>query len=39
LANQLSDLQHLIRQLSPSLPEISTIIEEDLGEWQIIFDS
>jgi hypothetical protein len=39
LANQLSDLQHLIRQLGPSLPVISTIIEEDLDEWQIIFDS
>ena len=39
LANQLSDLQHLIRQLGPSLPEISTIIEEDLDEWQIIFES
>jgi hypothetical protein len=39
LANQLSDLQHLIRQLGPSLPEISTIVEEDLDEWQIIFDS
>ena len=39
MANQLSDLQHLIRQLGPSLPEISTIIEEDLDEWQIIFDS
>lgn len=39
MANQLSDLQHLIRQLGPSLPVISTIIEEDLDEWQIIFDS
>ena len=39
MANQLSDLQHLIRQLGPSLPEISTIVEEDLDEWQIIFDS
>ena len=39
MANQLSDLQHLIRQLGPSHPEISTIIEEDLDEWQIIFDS
>ena len=39
MSNQLSDLQHLIRQLGPSLPEISTIIEEDLDEWQIIFDS
>ena len=39
MANQLSDLQYLIRQLGPSLPEISTIIEEDLDEWQIIFDS
>ena len=39
MANQLSDLQHLIRQLGPSLSEISTIIEEDLDEWQIIFDS
>jgi len=39
LANQLSDLQHLIRQLGPSLPVISTIIEDDLDEWQIIFDS
>ena len=39
MANQLSDLQHLIRQLGPSLSVISTIIEEDLDEWQIIFDS
>jgi hypothetical protein len=39
LANQLSDLQHLIRQLGPSLPEISTIIEEDLDSWQIIFET
>ena len=39
MANQLSDLQHLIRQLGPSHPEISTIIEEDLDEWQIIFYS
>ena len=39
MANQLSDLQHLIRQLGPSFPEISTIIEEDLDEWKIIFDS
>jgi hypothetical protein len=39
LSNQLSDLQHLIRQLGPSLPEISTITEEDLDEWQIIFDT
>lgn len=39
MANQLSDLQHLIRQLGPSLPVISTIIEDDLDEWQIIFDS
>lgn len=39
MANQLSDLQHLIRQLGPSFPEISTIAEEDLDEWQIIFDS
>ena len=39
MANQLSDLQHLIRQLGPSLPEISTIIEEDLDSWQINFDT
>lgn len=39
MSNQLSDLQHLIRQLGPSLPEISTITEEDLDEWQIIFDT
>ena len=39
MANQLSDLQHLIRQLGPSLPEVSTIIEEDLESWQIIFDT
>jgi len=39
LANQLSDLQHLIRQLGPSLPEVSSIIEEDLDSWQIIFDT
>ena len=39
MANHLSDLQHLIRQLGPSFPEISTITEEDLDSWQIIFDS
>lgn len=39
MANQLSDLQHLIRQLGPSLPEITTITEEDLDSWQISFDS
>ena len=39
MANQLSDLQHLIRQLGPSLPEVSSIIEEDLESWQIIFDT
>ncbi len=39
MANQLSDLQHLIRQLGPSLPEVSSIIEEDLDSWQIIFDT
>jgi hypothetical protein len=39
LANQLSDLQYLIRQLGPSLPDISSIIEEDLDAWQIIFDT
>jgi hypothetical protein len=38
LAYQLSDLQHLIRQLGPSLPEILTITEEDLDSWQIIFE-
>lgn len=39
MTNQLSDLQYLIRQLGPSLPEISTIIEEDLDSWQINFDT
>ncbi len=36
---QLSDLQHLIRQLGPSLPEISSIVEEDSDSWQISFDA
>ena len=39
MANQLSELQHLIRQLGPTLPEISTIIEDDFDIWQITFDS
>ncbi len=39
MAIQLSDLQHLIRQLGPSLPEISTIIEEDVNSWEIVFDT
>jgi hypothetical protein len=39
LANQLSNLQHLIRQLGPCLPEISTITEEDVDSWQINFDA
>jgi hypothetical protein len=38
LANQLSDLQHLIRQLGPSIPEISLIVEEGSDSWQIIFE-
>ena len=38
MAYQLSDFQHLIRQLGPSLPEILTITEEDLDSWQIIFE-
>ncbi len=39
MANQLADLQHLIRQLGPNLPDISTITEEDLDSWQIIFNT
>lgn len=39
MANQLSVLQHLIRQLGPCLPEISTITEEDVDSWQINFDA
>ena len=39
MANQLADLQHLIRQLGPHLPDISTITEEDLDSWQIIFNT
>ena len=35
---QLSDLQHLIHQLGPSIPEILTITEDESDSWQIGFD-
>ena len=35
---QLSDLQHLMQQLGPSMPEISTILQEDIDGWQVVFD-
>ena len=38
MANPLSDLQHLIRQLGPSIPDISMIVEEESSSWQIIFE-
>jgi len=38
LAFQLSDLQHLIHQLGPSIPEISAIFQEGSDSWQISFD-
>ncbi len=38
MAFQLSDLQHLIHQLGPSIPEILTITEDESDSWQIGFD-
>ena len=38
MANQLSDLQHLIRQLGPCIPEVAMIVEEESDSWQIIFE-
>jgi hypothetical protein len=39
LANQLSNLQHLIRQLGPNFPQVLSITEDDLDSWQINFDT
>ncbi len=34
----LSDLQHLMQQLGPEMPEISTILQEESDRWQITFE-
>ncbi len=38
MAFGLSDLQYLMHQLGPAIPEIVTIIQEDIDSWQIEFD-
>ncbi len=35
---QLSELQHLMQQLGPSMPEISVILQEEIDCWQLVFD-
>ncbi len=34
----LSDLQYLMQQLGPAMPEITTIIQEDRDSWQVELD-
>lgn len=34
----LSDLQYLMQQLGPAMPEIATIIQEDIDSWQVELD-
>lgn len=34
----LSDLQCLMQQVGPEMPEISTILQEESDRWQITFD-
>lgn len=34
----LSDLQYLMHQLGPMMPEIVTIVQEDIDSWQVELD-
>jgi hypothetical protein len=34
----LSDLQHLMHQIGPAMPEISTIVQESMDCWMVEFD-
>ncbi len=34
----LSDLQHLVHQLGPATPEITTIVQEAIDCWSVTFD-
>lgn len=38
MAFGLSELQYLMHQLGPSIPEIVTILQEDIDGWQVEFD-
>ncbi len=38
MAFGLSDLQYLMHQLGPAIPEIMAIIQDDMDSWQIEFD-
>ena len=35
---ELSDLQHLMHQLGPAMPEISVITQDDIDSWQVEFN-
>ncbi len=38
MAFGLADLQYLMHQLGPVIPEIVTIIQDDIDSWQLEFD-
>ncbi len=38
MAFGLSELQYLMHQIGPSIPEIAAILQEDIDGWQIEFD-
>ncbi len=38
MAFGLSELQYLMHQLGPSIPEIVTILQEDIDSWELEFD-
>ncbi len=38
MAFGLSELQHLMHQLGPAIPEIVIILQEDIDSWQLDFD-
>lgn len=36
---KLSDLQYLMHQLGPAMPEITTIVQEAIDSWMVEFDA
>ncbi len=38
MAFGLSELQHLMHQLGPAIPEIVIILQDDIDSWQLDFD-
>ena len=39
MAFGLSELQYLMHQLGPAIPEIVIILQDDIDSWQLDFDA